>query len=88
MECTNDDQVNSQVNGFVTHSHTDEHVRCKIKEEAISSTFFDLIFICYYLVFAWPDLAQTQILSLKVTPNRFLSGVPRYFQLNLHCLYI
>ena len=66
-----------QINCFAIHSHADEHIRCKIKEEAISPQ----IFINFFLT-------QTQIFTQTLTPNLFLSAVLRYFQLNLHYQHI
>ena len=60
------------MNCFVTHSHTDEHVRCKIKEEAISSTSLYLIFVCFYLVFVWAEFNPNSNSFSKTSPKSIL----------------
>ena len=43
-----------------------EHIRSKIKEEAISPAIF-----VYYFIYSGPNLTRTQILTLKLTPNLY-----------------
>ena len=57
--------INLQINCFVIHSHDDDHIKCKIKEEAMAPK----IFIYFLLIYSGPSLTQTQILALKLSPN-------------------
>ena len=48
------------------HSHTDERITYKIKEEGILPEIS-----IYFFVFSGPNLTQTQILTPKLTPNLY-----------------